>query len=989
MRIAFISLWITLVLSSFAQAAAPPGNGPDFDREIAPLLIRRCVDCHSGVAPKARLDLSRRDKALAVITPGDPEDSLLFQRVRDDEMPPRGKSLPAAEKELLRRWIASGARWGSDPIDPFRITTAERAGLDWWSLQPLARSQLPAGTTGHPIDRFLEARLRQKGLTFSAPADRRTLLRRLSFGLTGLPPTPEEVDAFLADRRPDAYQRVVDRLLASPAYGERWARHWLDIVRFGESDGFERDLPRPNAWPYRDWVVESLNADLPYDEFARLQIAGDQLRPGDADALRATGFLVAGPHDIVLPVVETMRQAMRQDELEDMVSTLGQTFLGLTVHCARCHDHKFDPIPQTDYYRLVASLAGVQHGERSLATAEDARRLAQLRSELATINQKLAGLEQPVIERLRSEKVGHPYSAPQPLAEWDFTRGLEDLRGKLHGTLMAGARRDAAGLHVDGKQAHVATPPLPVALKERTLEAWVRLDNLQQRGGGVISVQSLDGNTFDALVFGEQEPGRWLAGSEFFNRTQSFNGSVETEAQRRPIHLALTYHADGTISAYREGRPYGVAYRSSGPQPFAAGAAQVVFGLRHGTPGGNRNLAGTIVRARLYDRALRPDEVANSAGRPLIRPEEIQAHLPPSAREEYQTLCRQQQHTLGNIAALEERQRRKLYAVGSTQPPPTRLLVRGQVTSPRDIIAPERISALADRLPSKALPPDAPEGQRRLALADWITHRDNPLFARVLVNRLWQYHFGIGLVDTPSDFGFNGGRPSHPELLDWLASELIRQNYSLKAMHRLIVSSAAYQQSSQPRPEALRVDADNRLLWRRSPQRLEAEVVRDALLAASGRLDRRLGGPPYQDFRSFFFKGTQFYEPIEQIGPAFERRALYRMWARGGRNPFLDTLDCPDPSATTPRRAVTTTPLQALALFNNAFVLEQAEQLARRIKAVAPKEPHAQAALAYRWTLARPMTADERRVVEPFVQQHGLAALCRVLFNTSEFVQVD
>jgi hypothetical protein len=365
--------------------AAPP----DFDSHVAPLLAAHCLDCHSGPEPKGELDLSRAALAMkggengAVIVVGDAKHSPLWERVAADEMPPK-KPLTNEQKQVLREWIATGAKWGTDPIDPYRVTTSVRAGYDWWSLQPIKAAP-------NDIDGFVRAKLAEASLSLSPPADRRTLIRRLSFDLTGLPPSPEEVEAFVNDRSPQAYEKVVDRLLQSPHYGERWARHWLDVAHFGESDGFEFDRMRPNAWPYRDWVIEVLNRDLPYDEFARLQVAGDVLRPEDPAAITAAGFLIHGAHDALMPAGDAMRQMMRQDELEDVVGLVGQTFLGLTVHCARCHDHKFDPIRTEDYYRLASSLAGVRRGDRSLPAGpipEDLpAHLAGLRKELQSLEE--------------------------------------------------------------------------------------------------------------------------------------------------------------------------------------------------------------------------------------------------------------------------------------------------------------------------------------------------------------------------------------------------------------------------------------------------------------------------------------------------------------------------------------------------------------------------------------------------------------------------
>jgi hypothetical protein len=992
-RVCCTVLALALSLTLAAPGSAAP---PDFDRAVAPLLVRRCLDCHSGPKPKGKLDLSRRQAALEMVTPGKPDDSPLWQRVHAGEMPPK-KPLPEDERRLLRDWIAAGARWGSDPVDPFRITTEHRAGYDWWSLRPVQRPEPPAvhnkGWVRNPVDAFVLARLEAAQLEPAPEADRRTLIRRLSFDLLGLPPAPEEVEAFVRDAAPDAYEKLVERLLASPHHGERWARHWLDVVRFGESNGYERDQPRPNAWPYRDWVVDAFNHDLPYDEFVRLQLAGDVLHPGDPEAIKATGFLVAGPHDVVVPVVESMRASMRQDELEDIVGTVGQTFLGLTVNCARCHDHKFDPVSQKDYYRLAAALAGVQHGERELKPAAAAAGLARVRQRLEELGREIEAVDGPVRRQIlaeRHETTGGPASParlpraapPKALAEWNFQ--AEGVRVALE----AGARRERAGLVVDGKKAYARSEPLTVPLREKTLEAWVRLDDLRQAGGGVVSVETLDGNVFDAVVFAEKEPGRWMAGSNFFERTQSFGGPAEATADREFVQVALVYHADGTIAGYRNGRPYGKPYRSRGPVEFTPGQYRVVFGVRHEPAGGNRMLAGVIARARLYDRALSPDEVAAAAGVGMVSEAEVVARLDAGQRTLRQRLQAEAGRLAPELARLESATLGKVYAAVPGNPGVTHLLLRGEVTARGPELAPGGVAALPGGA-DFGLKPDAPEGERRLRLARWLTAADNPLFGRVIVNRLWHHHFGTGLVDTPNDLGFNGGRPSHPELLDYLAAELVRQRWSLKALHRTMVLSATYRQGARPNPTAARIDGGNRLLWRHSPQRLEAEAVRDSILAVTGQLDRTVGGRGYQDFRSYFFKGTQFYEPVEQTGPAFNRRTLYRMWARGGRSPFLDTFDCPDPSATAPRRAVTTTPLQALALLNNAFVLDQADRLAERLRREAGGDVEKQLTRAYRLAYGRPPENGELELPRRFVERHGLAAFCRVLFNSNEFVHVE
>ncbi|MDX1948689.1 MAG: DUF1553 domain-containing protein [Pirellulaceae bacterium] len=1014
--------WLPLV---FPLVALVPitvlGGEPDFDREVAPILAGRCLDCHSGTGPKGNLDLSTAKAALAggdsgpAIVPGKPAKSPLWERIEANEMPPK-HPLPAAERKVLREWLAAGARWGTDPIDPFRFTSVARAGYDWWSLAPLAKVASPTianprSAIRNPIDAFIQAKLAERGLAPSPPAEPRVLIRRLAFDLTGLPPTPEEVSEFVESCSPSpprpphppksdevkggegererAIAKLINRLLESPHHGERWARHWLDVAHFGESDGFEYDRMRPHAWRYRDWVIDALNADMPYDEFARLQIAGDVLRPGDEQAIVATGFLVAGAHDSLLPKGEVMQQIMRQDELEDIVGIVGQTFLGLTVHCARCHDHKFDPIRQSDYFRLASALAGVRRGNRTLPAAtppsELAARQQALRGELAAIE---TAARTAILKMRESGKNSQP-ALPQPIARWEFDGNLRDSFGNLHGTAHGRAKVDRGLLVLDGRDAYVSTPPLERELTEKTLEAWVKLSNFDQRGGAAISVQTLDGNVFDALVFGEKEPGRWLAGSDHFRRTQPFAGApAEAEAKEQFVHVALVYRADGQIAAYRAGLPYGEPYQAAGPIKFAAGKSQVVLGLRHSPAVESKILSGRIERASLYDRALSPAEVAASAGSLdlAITEADLLAQLDEQQRERRTELQAELQRLEESLKTYRDRQ---CFAVTPQQAPVVHLLARGNVLQPGAAMVPGGIAALGASEPDFALPADAPDADRRAKLAAWIASRRNPLFARTIVNRLWHYHFGRGLIETPNDLGFNGGQPTHRELLDWLAGELIASRWSLKHVHRLIVSSATYQQASHPVTENLAADADNRLFWRYSPRRLEAESVRDAMLVAAGQLNPQRGGPSYHDFRPYSHKNAQYYEPADPIGPEFNRRSIYRMWARGGKNPLLDTFDCPDPSTTIPKRGATTTPLQALSLFNNSFTLRMADNMAERLAKERPGNATRQVIRAFELACGREPTEAERQISIDFVSAHGLAPFCRVLLNTNGFLYVN
>lgn len=721
-RVAKLSI-MALVLAGEIATGQEASNR--FDREIAPILIDHCLDCHSGSEPQGGLSLASEESARsggdsgAAIDPGKLESSLIWQRVSSNEMPPK-TPLDASAKHALQQWIQEGAAWGTSPMDSFGVTTKKRAGYDWWSLQPLVRPQIPTVTAdskpiANPIDAFVVSQLTGQGLTPSGPASARERIRRLHFDLIGLPPEPNEVAAFeraSQENATAAWNQLVEKLLASRHFGERWGRHWLDVVRFGESQGFERDQLREDLWHYRDWVIDAFNRDMPYDEFVRHQLAGDILDPGNPDAITATGFLVAGPWDEVgqRQQSDAMRAVVRQDEIEDYVGTMGQTFLGLTIHCARCHSHKFDPISQVEYYRLASAVGGVRHGVREV----------------------------------------------------------------------------------------------------------------------VVAASGQEGNA-------------------------------------------------ATHSVYA----------------VVPGKAEVTHLLHRGNPGS-----------------------------------------------------------------------------------------RGEVVTPGGV------AAIAGLDADFGLSADAPDSERRRKLADWITSPSNPLFARVIVNRLWHYHFGTGLVETPNDFGFNGGRPSHPELLDWLASELIDSGWSLKHIHRLIVTSDSWQQSSRYRPECAAIDADNRWLWRKSPMRLEAEALRDSILHVSGQLNLQYGGAPYRDFTTYVHN-AQFYTMTDPDTADAYRRTVYRTWIRSGRNHMLDAFDCPDPSATAPRRAVTTTPIQSLTLMNNSFVLRMSKRFAQRVREEVGSEPHAQASRVFQLALARSPTGSESREIDRFVSQHGLEALCRVVFNCNEFIHVD
>ena len=983
--------------------AADPVRPIDFDQTVAALLATRCLDCHSGTSPKGGLDLTTHGRAIRggetgpAFVPGRLDASLAWKRVVAGEMPPK-KRLSTNEQAVLKQWILEGARWGTDPIDRYRYTTATRAGTDWWSLQPLADPKPPVVLDKKwprgVLDRFILARLTANRLSPTRPATPRQLVRRLHVDLIGLPPAPRTVAVFVANPTDAAYAKLVDSLLASPEYGERWGRHWLDVVRFGESNGFERNGPRKNFWPYRDWVIDALNQDMPYDRFVRLQLTGDLLLPGRQGAASA-GFLVAGVHNTVVGGSKRMKLLARQDELEDLAASVGQTFLGLTVNCARCHDHKFDPIPTTEYYRIISALDGVNHGEREVADSSVAGELAVVTKRVTALTTQVRAIETTVRKQILKKRKDSPSgdnrsSRPRPFAEWRFDDDLRDTIGKLHGRSVGGARLDNGALVLNGKTAYVQTATLDTPLAEKTLEAWIQLDNLTQRGGGAISIQTPGGLVFDSIVFGEREAGQWMAGSNGFVRTKSFNAPQESRATTTPVHFAITYRADGTITGYRDGQPYGKPYKT-GFQRYASGKAEIIFGLRHAPVGSNKMLSARILEARLYDRALSPEAVAASAGKPssFVPVRELLAGMNTVQRKTHAALKTQLAPLLAQQQTLSQKSRSKLYTITPRQPSEMKVHIRGSVTNYGPVVKPGGIAAVPGLPAEFQLASNSGDAVRRKKLADWITAPGNGLFARVIVNRVWHYHFGQGFITTPSDFGFNGGKPSHPQLLEWLTSRFAQDNYKLKSLHRRILLSSTYRQGSQSNPAGVAIDSGNRLLWRMTPRRVEAEVVRDSILAVAGQLNPQRGGPGFEDVSIIPNNGTTYYQPVDRDDPALQRRTIYRFTPRGGRTAILDTFDCPDPSTAAPTRNVTTTPLQALSLLNNPFILRMATRMAQRISEEIDNGVEQQVTRAWQLAIQRAPNKREHRLSCELVRKHGLDALCRGLFNVNDFVIIE
>ena len=990
----------------------------NFENDVKPIFEKYCYDCHGPSQQESGFRLDSREIAMrggdlgdAAIIPMDANNSPLIRFVSGENeqllMPPKdsGKErLSSKELQTLKAWIDAGANWPDSLSGNNKLTSSH------WSLQAL-KVQSATVRDENTVDRFIEQKLVENQLSRSLPSDPRTLLRRLSFDLIGLPPSPDELDAFLNDGSPNAYEKQVERLLASSQYGERWGRHWLDIARYTESQGFEYDRIRDNAWHYRDYVINSFNDDKPYTQFMSEQIAGDAIEPVTKEGIIATSLLVCGPWDQAgnSQSNAVQRAITREDELEDLIGVVGQSFLGLTINCARCHAHKFDPIPHEDYYRIKSVFEGVKHGERDILGQDEVLARANLRQkseiEVNLASQRLGELEKEGTKQFlsRNPTVANPTvanptvanptvakpSGPLPFLNWNFREMAQQVPA---GELIGGAviktsetRGSVLALPSDG--AFFRSPPIPNTIGAKTLEAWVSLATLDQGGGAAIAIETNDGSIFDAIVFGEAQPRKWIAGSESFSRTQPFDAVEETMSAGAFVHVAIVYSDDNSITMYRNGEMYGKAYTPSKPlQTFKAGNARILIGMRH-TGGGRPWLTGEIQQASLYNRALTAEEIAASFQSLGYSPtkEELLLTLDSEQRSLYDEALSNLRHAQQTLADLEKPI--KSYVGVRVQPEKTRRLKRGDVTTPAEEVTPGALSAITELESNFGLAANSLERERRLKFAHWLCDERNPLPARVMVNRVWHLHFGQGLVATPNDLGGSGDRPSHPELLDWLSTKFIENGWSVKSLHRLIVNSDTYRQSSAFNERAAAIDGDNKLLWRFTPRRLEAEAIRDAMLFASGQLNLNGGGPSFRPFTTTEFNAT-FYSPVDRPEPEFNRRTVYRMNVNSGKDPLLDSFDCPDPSVKTPRRGATTTPMQALELMNHAFVQRQATHLAERAMNVANQDLVTAIENVYRLALGRSPSLEEAERAIRASRERGLFSVCWALFNSTEFIYV-
>jgi mono/diheme cytochrome c family protein len=911
------------------SATSKPGESSRFDA-VRAILSESCIRCHNANQKKGGLDLSRQSSALrggesgAVIVPGHAAESLLVDKVEAGEMPPKAR-LSAIQVKAIRTWIADGATYVAEPV------TTPRAGRDWWSLQPIRQAAVPkvegvdSSWIRTPIDAFILEKLKEKQLRPAPEADRATFCRRVTFDLLGLPPSPEEVERFVNDRDPQAFERLVDRLLASPHYGERWGRHWLDVVRFGESEGYETNMPRPNAWPYRDYVIEAFNRDTPFPRFVLEQLAGDTLESESWLTRAATGFLVGGTHDIVgNQTVEGMRQ-QRVDDLDDIITATGTAFLGLTINCGRCHDHKFDPITQADYYGLQAVFAGVNHGTRAIPVADsEVRRAEALRiaAELASIEHRVDEFEP--LARPESDSVMRPAVNPRRNVE----RFAPVLARMARMTILSTSNQ---------------TEPCIDEFEVLTSGNSPRNIALQSSGGIARASSEFQG----------------LAQHKIAHLNDGIVGNSHSWISRVPGKGIVTIEWPSAALVDR------IVWGRDREGQFADRLATEYFVEVAVEPGQWHVVASSVDRAPFRAEGQSPTDQAGLTSEDAARRSELRAR---------QARLRSRLDQLGATISV--------YAGTFSEPGPTRLLRRGDPMQPGADVPPSGIAAVGPRL---VLSPGSAERDRRVALANWIGDPSNPLPARVMVNRVWHSHFGQGIVTTPSDFGFNGGPPSHPELLDWLAARYIAGGWRLKPLHRLIVLSATYRQSTRVDKTAQSVDGQNRLLWRIPLRRLEAESIRDAILSCSGQLDRSMGGPGY----SVWEKNTNYvavYKPRSELGPETFRRMVYQFKPRSQQDPTFGAFDCPDAALVAPRRYTSTTALQALNLLNSEFILRQASLFAVRLEKEAGADPARQADRGFALAFGRSPSSVERNSSAALIRAHGTEAFCRALYNANEFV---
>jgi hypothetical protein len=960
-----------------------------FTTKIEPVLKDRCYQCHSHESGKMKGGLTLDSKSGweqggdegPAIVPGKPGESLLIKMVRwsdaDHQMPPKEK-LPDAEIALLTEWITRGA---PDPRTTTARPAAQPTAETWWSLKPLHKPPLPAAENtaiGNPVDRFIHARLAERKIAPSPEADRRTLIRRLMFDLHGLPPTPADVTAFEQDTGPQAYERLVDRLLQSPRYGERWARHWLDTIHFAETHGCGHDLPRDHAWRYRDYVIESLNRDTPWPRFVREQLATDHFFPDEPRLTPALGFLAAGVFDH--SAFETAPTNFDYLDRDDLVTQTMGAFTSTTANCARCHAHKFDPITQQDYYALQAVFAGVIEG--NVPYDEDAR-IAHQRKRWQTLLAAADSQDKAVLLAADNTAL---VSAWEKNRDTPVTWSVLDYESFISAEGASLARNGeflVSSRAKPDKDVYIITASSPLA----RLTA-LRLD--------VLADPSLPKNGP-----GRQDNGN-LTLTEF--EVQVFDPGATTPAKLKVARATADFNQQNwTVAAAIDGKPdtgWGI-YPAVGQSHVAVFELAEPLDLKKGArltvalkqQSGNSHLIGR------FKLSVTADPPARAAAMPALAEDALRK--PDTQRTEAERLALAA-HVLRiraeealqllpapSLVYAAAKKADVLLAVGKgrprsvEKPKVVNILRRGDFDKPVGEAPSGALAAVTELQGRFDLSDPNDESARRAALADWIADNRNPLTWRSIANRVWHYHFGRGLCDTPNDFGRMGGTPSHPELLEWLACELRDHGGSLKHLHRLIVTSTTYRQVCDHRDDAAKLDGDNRLLWRMNRLRLDADSYRDFVLSTAGVLDLTMGGPGVRQFVTgppVQLTPTLDYTAYDWASLPKHRRSIYRFVWRGVPDPFMDVLDFPDLGMLAPNRGFSASSLQSLALFNNPLVLHFSDELAKQ--AVTPAE-------AARRILLREPSEEELRSFAAYSEKHGLAALCRVLINSNEFLFVN
>lgn len=919
-----------LTAISFLFAVSIVSGSAKFESQILPILETKCFKCHGQDKQKSDLRLDSvtginkgGNSGEPLFVRGNSSKSLIAHLINSDDleerMPPEGETeLTIEERALISEWIDAGAQMPL-PEKVIELST------DHWSFQPVQRPKIPelkGGWANNEIDSFILEKMLSKDLSPSTISEPRKLIRRIYQVMHGLPPSDDMIRRHLKKIANDDWSEVVNEVLASPHYGERFARHWLDIVRFAETNGFETNRERLTAYYFRDYVIRSFNEDQPYDRFIIEQLAGDE---SGVDV--GTGFLVAGPHDIVKSPDINLTLMQRNDEMADMINTTGTAFLGLTIGCARCHNHKFDPILQKDYYSMQAVFSGVRYGERMMPKKNNEaakKALVELEEKVHFMSQELDSLKllsskvkaEGTVNAIKKEAVNAlgnteifdeiqtkhvrftvlRTNSGQPCI--DELRVFND-EGQNVALAKNGARPESSG-NLKGYESHKLEHINDG--KDGNPRSWIS-DTV---GTGWVKIDFAKASKINRIEWARDREGNF--------------------SDRLAIDYIIEHSLDGQswhkITSSEDREPYGGA--------VAAKDAFLAF-LSDKDAGRGRKLILNLQRTR----------------------NEISSYRNGS----------------------------KAWVAKFEKPGKTHRLYRGDPMAKREVVAPDTLKILG----SLKMSEDEDEQQRRLKLAQSIASKKNPLTARVMVNRLWQFVFGVGIVDTPSDLGTNGTGPTHPQLLDWLASEFMRNDWSIKHILSLILCSDTFRQSSRPRDEALKIDAGSRYLWRFPPRRLEAEAIRDSILAVAGTLDLNMGGPGFY-LLDVDRENVVHYHPKEKTGPEEWRRMIYMFKIRQEQDLIFGAFDCPDGNQVIPERSRSTTPIQALNLFNSHFMIQQSGKMADKLLQEAGDSVEEQVRTAYQLYYGRPALVEEINDATAFVRDHSLADFCRAMFNSNEFL---